>query len=88
MDEIKRNKDYAGQVVDISRSGQRISFKDCLQKMTEKEGDPYLNVFAPQSIYLITLFQFDEKKFCGCKSALTGSATYQNEDPMCRNRNF
>lgn len=61
MEEIKRNKDYAGQVVDISRSGQRISFKDCLQKMTEKEGDPYLNVFAPQSIYLITLFQFDEK---------------------------
>ena len=51
MEEIKRNKDYAGQVVDISRSGQRISFKDCLQKMTEKEGDPYL----------ITLFQFDEK---------------------------
>ena len=62
MDEVKKNKAYAGQVVDVVRSKNRISFNDCLVKMTEKEGDPYLNIFAPQSIYLMSLLNFSTNK--------------------------
>lgn len=60
--EEKKNKKYAGQVVDISRSQKRISFTDRLQIMTEEDGDPYLYVFSPKSIYLISLFTFAENR--------------------------
>lgn len=56
----KKNKKYAGQVVDISRSQKRISFIDRLKKVTEESGDPYLHVFSKDSIYLVSLFMFDE----------------------------
>lgn len=62
MEEIKKNKKYAGQVVDISRSQKRISFTDRLQMVSEEEGDPYLNVFSKKSIYLVSLFQFEENR--------------------------
>ena len=62
MEEIKKNKKYAGQVVDISRSQKRISFTDRLQMVSEEEGDPYLNVFSKKSIYLVSLFLFEENR--------------------------
>lgn len=62
MEKIKKNKKYAGQVVDISRPQKRISFTDRLQMVSEEEGDPYLNVFSKKSIYLVSLFMFDENR--------------------------
>lgn len=62
MEEVKKNKKYAGQVVDISRSQKRISFTDRLQMVTEEDGDPYLYVFSKKSIYLVSLFMFDENR--------------------------
>lgn len=60
MEEVKKNKKYAGQVVDIPRSRKRISFTDLLKKVSEEDGEPYLNVFAASSIYLLSLFLYDE----------------------------
>lgn len=54
-----KNKEYAGQVIDVPRTKQRISFTDRLKKMTDEEGDPYLNVFSKMSVYLVTLFDFE-----------------------------
>ena len=62
MEEVKKNKKYAGQVVDISRSQKRLSFTDRLQMVTEADGDPYLNVFSKKSIYLMSLFVFEENR--------------------------
>lgn len=56
----KKNKAYAGQVVDVPRSRKRISFTDRLKRVSEEEGEPYLNVFAESSIYLLSLFVFGE----------------------------
>lgn len=51
----KKNKKYAGQVVDIPRGDHRLVFDDCLQPLTEEEGDPYLMVFSKKSIYLLSI---------------------------------
>ena len=48
----KKNKTYAGQVADIARKDVHLSFTDRLSRMTEEEGDPYLNIFSAKSIYL------------------------------------
>lgn len=58
----KKNKKYAGQVVDIARRDSRLSFLDCLKPMTDAEGYPYLNVFSMKSIYFVTLFSFEENR--------------------------
>lgn len=60
--EEKNNRKYAGQVVDIPRSNLRLSFNDRLKKMSEEEGDPYLNIFSKRSIYLISLFNYEKKR--------------------------
>lgn len=60
--EEKNNKKYASQVVDVTRSQSRLSFADRLIKMTDAEGDPYLNIFSARSIYLASIFNFDAKK--------------------------
>ncbi len=53
---------YAGQVVDIPRSNYRLSVIDRLKKMTDEEGDPFLNIFSNRSIYLISLFSYEKKQ--------------------------
>lgn len=53
--------DYAGQVADIPRTNMRISFIDRLIKVSEADQKPYLYVFSPKSIYLITLFPYSER---------------------------
>lgn len=58
----KNHKKYAGQVVDVARSENRLSFTDRLMPMTDAEGDPYLNVFSAKSIYLATLFNFKQNR--------------------------
>ena len=50
--EEKKNKTYAGQVADIARKDVHLSFTDRLSRMTEEEGDPFLNIFSAKSIYL------------------------------------
>lgn len=62
MREEKNNRKYAGQVVDIPRSNYRLSFIDRLKKMTDEEGDPFLNIFSNRSIYLISLFSYEKKQ--------------------------
>ncbi len=62
MREEKNNRKYAGQVVDIPRSNYRLSVIDRLKKMTEEEGDPFLNIFSNRSIYLISLFCYEKKQ--------------------------
>lgn len=57
-----KNKKYAGQIADIVRSDKRLSFTDLLQKIEDRHDTPYLNIFAPQSIYLATLFTFNEQE--------------------------
>ena len=42
----KKNKTYAGQVADIARKDVHLSFTDRLSRMTEEEGDPFLNIFC------------------------------------------
>jgi len=56
--EANKNQKYAGQVADICRTSMRISFKDLIKKVTGADNVPYLNIFSPRSIYLITLFDF------------------------------
>ena len=58
MEEGNKNQKYAGQVADICRTSMRISFKDLIKKVTEADNVPYLSIFSPRSIYLITLFDF------------------------------
>ena len=58
--EEKNNKKYAGQVIDIPRAKSRLSFTDRLQRMTEEEGEPFLNIFSQRSIYLVSLFDFEK----------------------------
>lgn len=60
--EENKNKKYAGQIVDIVRTDKRLSFTDLLQKVEDRHDTPFLNVFAPQSIYLATLFTFSEQE--------------------------
>ncbi len=62
MREEKNNRKYAGQVVDIPRSNYRLSVIDRLKKMTDEEGDPFLNIFSNRSIYLISLFSYEKKQ--------------------------
>lgn len=57
----KKNKKYAGQVVDIPRGNQRLIFEDGLQPVTEEEGDPYLKVFSKKSIYLLSILDVPNK---------------------------
>jgi len=57
----KNNRKYAGQVVDIPRSHLRLSINDRLKKMSDEEGDPFLNIFSNRSIYLIKLFNYADK---------------------------
>lgn len=62
MEEVKKNKKYPGQVVDVPRSKKRITFTDLLKRVSEEGGEPYLNVFSKSSIYLLSLFLFDENR--------------------------
>lgn len=58
--EEKKNKTYAGQVADIARKDVHLSFTDRLSRMTEEEGDPFLNIFSAKSIYLARISHFDQ----------------------------
>ena len=60
--EESKNKKYAGQIIDIARTDKRLSFTDLLQKIEDRHDTPFLNIFAPQSIYLATLFTFNEQE--------------------------
>ena len=74
--EEKKNKTYAGQVADIARKDVHLSFTDRLSRMTEEEGDPFLNIFSAKSIYLARISHFDQgdnNKPAGLKQSLVAN---------------
>ena len=84
----KKNKTYAGQVADIARKDVHLSFTDRLSRMTEEEGDPYLNIFSAKSIYLARISHFDQSdknKPAGLKQSLVANIPIKDL-PMIKKR--